>query len=197
MAQNTTAQTTFSALREQLLAEIGTTTTVEQIRLNGNDPTTIVPFTDYLEEVSLHYSELLSLPYTKCNGDGCVACKISNAVTKKYLMPVYLPLTKTIGVLPISESKKNGKLLPQILTKVTPDTFGYPMSITSLVQHTFGLVVHPSPLKDFDKLQEIEVFLEQLNSGSVKLDSIYKSMTNEELAQQESVKTRLEILGLA
>ena len=96
--------------------------TLEVVRL-GNDETAIIPFTADSEGIDLHYcSETEINSYVVCNGPDCVLCKIGRRKEERLLLPVYLPASGCVGILPVSRSLRPYALLPQISNVLKSDT---------------------------------------------------------------------------
>ena len=92
----------------------GATPSIEMVKFNENE-LAVIPFTPHGERVVLHYcSEPELNTYVPCLGDTCLLCRIVRKQDPRRLLPVYLPTAKTIGVLPVSESRTPHALLPQL-----------------------------------------------------------------------------------
>ncbi|MGH9038461.1 MAG: hypothetical protein ACRD0O_22110, partial [Acidimicrobiia bacterium] len=61
----------------------------EEVRLDQNDRL-LVPFTTSVERVSTHFLDYPSLRgYVRCNGPGCLLCRLGRKVDHRDLWPVY------------------------------------------------------------------------------------------------------------
>jgi hypothetical protein len=89
--------------------------TLERLRI-GETEIAFVPFSKETLSVDLHYCKESQISdYVQCNGDGCVLCRIGKSKTNRYLMPVYDPISKRIGILPVGDSFRPYALLPQLI----------------------------------------------------------------------------------
>src|SRR5262245_2744167 len=93
----------------------GTAPALELVRLSANQ-TAVVPFTTDTEVVRLHYLDDKEVKsYVRCNGTHCVLCRAGRSADERALLPVYLPASGAVEVLPISPNSRPGALRPRIL----------------------------------------------------------------------------------
>ena len=77
----------------------------------------IVPFTLDSETVTIHFCPEAEINgYLLCNGKGCVLCRVGRKQEPRILLPVYLPASGVVGILPLSMSCRPNSLLPQLGT---------------------------------------------------------------------------------
>ena len=167
---------------------------LELVQLRG-DETPIIPFTLEGDLVKLHYcAETEVGGYIHCNGDDCVLCRVGRKPTEKVLIPVYLPVSQSIGILPVSTSLKPGALLPQLATIQGAETR---MGIFLSEVGRFRFVV-----STFDLTEEIDTgeeaisrFLEKFKAGEVDLTSVYPRLENEQLSAISEIARLLRLKG--
>lgn len=167
---------------------------LEVVRL-GSDETAIIAFTAESEPIDLHYcSETEINSYVVCNGPDCILCRIGRKRDERLLLPVYLPASGCVGILPVSRSLRPYALLPQITNVlkagkpmvmfVTRDAAKYTVSTTELQ-------------KDVDGGEAaIKQFRDDYESGLLRLSSVYPSIDNEQLANVEEIARMMTLKGV-
>tara|TARA_B100001971_G_C18032592_1_gene453336 strand:+ start:162 stop:815 length:654 start_codon:yes stop_codon:yes gene_type:complete len=168
--------------------------TPEIVRL-GADETVVFPFTSDSEEVEVHYcSETDISSYILCNGDQCLLCRIGRHKDTKLLLPVYLPTSSRIGVLPVSRSLRPLALLPQISNVLKAKK---PM-VLFIVRDGAKFTVSSSEIPpDADGgEQEIKKFMVEYDAGQVDLTAVYPRRDDTELAQIEEISKMIKIKGI-
>jgi hypothetical protein len=158
---------------------------LEVVRL-GSDETAIIPFTADSEAVDLHYcSETEINSYVICNGPDCVLCRIGRKRDQRLLLPVYLPASGGVGILPVSRSLRPFALLPQISNVLKADK---PMVMFVTREGAKYIVSTAELQKDVDGGEAaIRRFLDDYEAGLHDLTSVYPRIDNEELAAVEEI----------
>jgi hypothetical protein len=169
--------------------------TLQLVRLNA-DEVAAVPFTPQVKEVILHYSEEPEIRgYVQCNGSGCALCRAGRKPEERLLLPVYVPASRSIGVLPIGRSCRPGALLPQLMPALRsgkrivlliskPDRARYQVGSVEL---TDGMD---------DGAAQIEAFNKRWEAGEVDLASVYPRVENRELETIPGITTMLRLKGV-
>jgi len=168
--------------------------TLDLVRLNF-DETAMIPFTSESVEVEVHYcSETEIRSYVMCNGPGCVLCRIGRKKDPRLLLPVYLPASGCVAILPVSPSLRPFALLPQIFNVleaeklmvifVTRDGSKYNVSTNELQ-------------KDVDCGEAaIKRFLDDYEAGLHDLSAVYPKINNPQLANIEKIDRMMALKGV-
>jgi len=167
---------------------------LEVVRL-GSDETAIIPFTADSEAVDLHYcSETEINSYVICNGPDCVLCRIGRKRDQRLLLPVYLPASGNVGILPVSRSLRPFALLPQISNVLKADK---PM-VMFVTRDGAKYIVSTAELqKDVDGGEAtIRRFLDDYEAGLYDLTSVYPRIDNEQLAGVEEIGRMIVLKGV-
>ena len=178
----------------ELLKNKNAPSSLELVQLRG-DETPIIPFTLEGELVKLHYCPETEIGgYIHCNGDDCVLCQVGRKPTEKVLIPVYLPVSQSIGILPVSTSLKPGALLPQLATiQGAERRMGVFLSKEGLyrfVVSTFDLT------EEIDTGEEvISRFFDKVNADEIDLPSVYPRLENEQLSAISEIARLLRLKG--
>jgi hypothetical protein len=154
--------------------------TLDVVRL-GHDETAIIPFTSDSDEVDLHYcSETEINSYVVCNGPDCVLCRIGRKQDPRLLVPVYLPASGCVGILPVGRSLRPFALLPQISNVLKAEK---PMVMFVTRDRAKFTVSTTEPQKDVDCGEAaIKRFLDDYEAGLHDLSAVYPKINNEQLA---------------
>jgi hypothetical protein len=167
---------------------------LETVRLTGSE-LPLVPFVSDATLVKLHYCEEPEIKgYVHCNGPGCVLCRAGREVAERFLLPVYLPTTGAVAVLPMSPSIQPGALRPLIMPALLskrrvalviskPDRFKHRVKVVAL-----------DPSHD-DGAGAIAGFLARWESGGIDLGSIYQRLADSDLAEIPAIATILKYKG--
>jgi len=180
------------------LLEITTAEVVESqlelVRLN-NDETAIIPFTADCEAVDLHYCPETEInSYVTCNGPDCVLCRIGRKIDKRLLLPVYLPASSCVGILPVSRSLRPFALLPQISNVLKADK---PMVVFVTREGGKYTVSTAELQKDVDGGETaIKQFLDDYAAGNHDLSTLYPRIDNEQLASVEEIGRMMSLKGI-
>ncbi|MBT3511423.1 MAG: hypothetical protein HN472_17995 [Nitrospina sp.] len=168
--------------------------TLEVVRL-GNDETAIIPFTADSEGIDLHYcSETEINSYVVCNGPDCVLCKIGRRKEERLLLPVYLPASGCVGILPVSRSLRPYALLPQISNVLKSDT----LMVMFVIREVGKYMISTKSLeKDMDGGElQIKEFLEDYAAGSINLIDLYPKIDNEQLLGVDGIQKMAALKGI-
>src|SRR5262249_19030644 len=85
---------------------------LEGVRLDANERL-LVPFTTSTRRVQLHYLDAPALRgYLRCQGPGCLLCRLGKEPETRDLLPVYDPVAQAVGVLAISPNLRPQALRP-------------------------------------------------------------------------------------
>lgn len=173
----------------------GTGPALEIVRL-GADQTPIIPFTPNAERIAVHYcSEPEISGYVQCNGSGCSLCKIGRRRDERLLIPVYLPASGVVGVLPVSPALRPHALFPQLaavlkaakpmVAFVARDRDRYTVSTAEI-----------GPDVDAGEVQ-IKAFLAEQTAGRGKLSNVIATYANDQLAGVPAIARMLALRGAA
>ena len=168
--------------------------TLEVVRL-GNDETAIIPFTADSEGIDLHYcSETEINGYVVCNGPECVLCRIGRRKEERLLLPVYLPASGCVGILPVSRSLRPYALLPQISNVLKSDT----LMVMFVIREVGKYMISTKSLeKDMDGGElQIKEFLEDYAAGSINLIDLYPKIDNEQLLGVDGIQKMAALKGI-
>jgi hypothetical protein len=169
--------------------------TLQVVRLNANE-VALVPFTSDTEGVNLHYVEEVEVrDYVHCNGADCVLCRAGRRAEERALLPVYVPATEAIAVLPISPSSRPGALRPQLMPilRLGKKVVLF-ISKPDQVRFNVGTVELKDGLDDGAPV--IKAFTEQWEVEKIKLASVYARLENADLAAIPAIGTMLRLKGL-
>jgi hypothetical protein len=173
---------------------------VELVRVDASD-VAIIPFTPTAVRVHLHYCHEPDLGgYVRCYkrspADRCVLCAVGRHRDERLLLPVYLPVGGSVGVLPVSTSQRPNSLLPQLLPFLKADA---PRSVLFVRRETIKFYVSSAALQpgDDDGAAVIKVFAERMRSEDVRLEEVYPLFGNEQIAQIPEIAKALHLRGLS
>lgn len=182
---------------KDLKSDSGEFAAPELIRIS-EDEKLVVPFTDEMAEVHLHYCEEPEIGgYVHCNGQDCVLCRAGRKASTKYLLPVYMPASKSVGILPLSSSMKPHMLLPQVMAAMDANDDQKLLTISKETNYKY--TVSTSPLPESADLggNVVSKFKESMDNGQVDLETLYQKIPNQSLAMVPKIKTILELKGVA
>jgi hypothetical protein len=164
---------------------------LSEVRLNANQ-TPVVPFTLDMVTVEVHYCEEPEVKgYVRCNEKDCVLCRAGKKLEERVLLPVYLPLTGTIGVLSISDSIRPGALKPPVMAALMsgrrlalliskPDRFKHEVETRSLeAGHDDGA-------------PQIAEFKRRWDADEVDLATVFQRLDNRDLAALPGIAKLLQ-----
>ncbi len=114
-----------------------------EIRVRA-DHRPIVLFTLERVPVVVHYcEEPVIRGYVRCNGDDCVLCKVGKERKQQGLLPVYDPVTESIGFLSVNSSLRPNALLPQLIDRFDEEV----PKVIFISREDYKYVVEPSDEK--------------------------------------------------
>jgi hypothetical protein len=149
-----------------------------------------------MQEVDLHWCEEAEINgYVRCNGEPCALCLAGKSRQPHGLLPVYLPASREVGVLPISSSSRPGALRPPILAALRDLR-----DVALLIRRRGGTyTVKPVPLgPDRDEgARAVAAFRDRWQAGEVDLAAAYRRLENRDLAGVPGVATLLRLVGVA
>jgi hypothetical protein len=153
---------------------------LEVVRLESSE-TIVVPFTADHETVHLHYCKESEIGgYVLCNGDDCVLCEIGRERVERRLLPVYLPVTACVAVLPISPSCRPGALRPQILP-ILGSAKRVALLIRKLSDNKYVVTTRNLTAGLDDGAKLIKDFSRRWDAEEVSLASTYAKWSNSDL----------------
>jgi hypothetical protein len=167
---------------------------IELVRLDRNE-TPLVPFTSEGVDAHLHYCQEPEIGgYVHCNGGDCVLCRVGKKTDQRLLIPVYLPASTSVGVLPVSPSLRPHALLPQLASVVKADK---PM-VMFISREGSRFIVSSRELKDNNDNGEaaIQKFKEDHEVGWGDLVAVYSRIENDQLAAIPEIARLLALKGL-
>jgi hypothetical protein len=175
--------------------ERGANQPLEVVRLDANE-TAMIPFGSDGEAVALHYCEATEVgAYVHCNGPGCVLCRCGRKAEERLLLPVYLPATGGIGVLPISPNSRAGALRPQLLP-ILRSRRRVALLITRPDRAKFTVSTIDLTDDMDDGAAVIKSFLDKWQAGEVKLASVFPRLDNRTLADIPGVASMAKLKGI-
>jgi hypothetical protein len=166
------------------------------VRLN-NDETVLIAFTSDGIMVRLHYCDDPEIrSYVHCNGEGCVLCRIGRTPEQRLLLPVYVPASRSIGVLAISPSSSPGALRPQLLPILRSPRR---MAVTIRRKDRVAFQVNAFELQEDvdDGGDVIAEFAQRWDAGLVDLTVIYPRRSNHELAEFSGIAAVMKLKRIA
>lgn len=155
----------------------------------------IIPFTAEGSQVSVHYrSEVDIQGFNLCNGPGCLFCRIGHKADQRILLPVFLPTSGEIGVLPVSPSMTPHSLLPQVIKALKSED----RCIIFIRREGSKYFVQQTDLtQDVEGGEEIITgFLDRYNRGEIDLAAVYNRVDNESLAQAPEIARMMALKGI-
>jgi hypothetical protein len=160
----------------------------------GENESAVIPFTADGVKVEIHYCPEPEIKaYVLCNGPDCVLCRIGRKKDGRNLIPVYLPTTGDVAVLPVSPSLRPHALLPQLANVLKA---GQPMLMFITRRQDRFTVSTRALEEDVDGGEDvIEVFKAEFDAGRIDLASVYSRIPNEQLAMLPEVARMLALKG--
>ena len=200
-AENTSTQTTNLVALSDWIATAdrdGRHAQLALLRLS-TEPAYVSLFTDQGADVRAHYleqSEIWAGGYVHCLGAGCPACAANIERKRSLLLPVADLTDGTVKVLRVPFEKGPGKLQTE-LTKILalPDRAAIVTKIVRTKNFQYVVDAHRQAASNPDVLAVVKRFLERLNAGAIKLQSVFGNLPAEEMAQHERVAKRLALEG--
>jgi hypothetical protein len=165
------------------------------IRLDENE-IPLIPFSSQGIMVQLHYCKEAEIQgYVRCNGTDCLLCRVGRKREDRYLLPVYAPTSRSVGVLAISSSSRPGALRPQLMPSLRSGRRAVWL-IRRLDRVAFRVTT--VDLKDGidDGAEIIADFLGRLKAGRVDLQAVYQRLDDRDLAEVPGVASMMRIKGI-
>ena len=186
---------TIDLLKEFEAASSLNRTVLERVRLDASE-IAIIPFTSEAAQVEIHYCKEPDInDYITCNGENCHLCKIGREKVTRRLLPVYLPESHAVGVLPVSTSLRPRALWPQ-LAQVLKDGSRRAVFISRVQGDSYTVTSTPLQGDVADGAEVIKTFLDGHQKGTIQLDSVYPRVANEELARLPEIAEMLKLKGV-
>jgi hypothetical protein len=169
-----------------------------EIRLDGNEHL-LIPFCTEVGEAVTHYLDYPSLRgYVRCNGEGCLLCRVGRQTELRDLLPVYDVIGGAVGVLPVSPNLRPHALRPQltpVLRRLKANERVL-LAVRKIDRTRYNVTTLPLPDDADDGADKILEFLEQFGAGAIDLGAIYQKLTDEELADVPEIATTLKVRGI-
>jgi hypothetical protein len=161
----------------------------------GSDQTAIIPFTSDSEAIDLHYCQETEISgYVACNGTDCVLCQIGRKPDQRLLLPVYLPTSQSIGILPVSRSLRPFALLPQLSSVLKADK---PMVMfVTRGGGKYSVATEELPKDAEGGESVIKQFIENYEAGRYVLSEVYPHIDNEQLRNVEEIGRMMSLKGI-
>jgi hypothetical protein len=160
----------------------------------------LVLFTTSMERVTLHYLDYASIrSYVRCNGSDCVLCRVGRQQEVRDLLPVYAPLDRVIGVLPVSTNMRPMALRPKLAPVLRQLKGGNGRALIAIRKLDAGKVVLdalPFSENADDGAAKIQEFHERLQAGEIGLARVYTQLANEDLAAIPEIGRAMQIKGI-
>jgi hypothetical protein len=175
--------------------ERGADQPLEVVRLDASEKA-LIPFSTDGEAVSLHFCDNKEIGgYVRCNGPDCVLCRCGRKADERLLLPVYLPSTGTVAVLPISPNSRAGALRPQLMPILRSGRrVALLISKPDRVKFTVSSVELDDGIDDGATV--IKEFVDKWKAGGVKLSSVFPQLDNRSLADIPGMATMLKLKGV-
>jgi hypothetical protein len=167
---------------------------LEVVRLGSNE-TAVIAFTPGSIEANLHYvNETEVGGYALCNGRNCLLCRVGRKYDERLLVPVYLPESGSVGVLPVSKSLRPAALLPQFASVLKADK---PL-VMFITREGAKYTVATQELRPEMDGGEVIIkrFLEDFEKGKIDLTSVYQKIENDQLASIEGIQRMMALKGI-
>src|SRR5262249_44440544 len=133
--------------------------------------------------------------YVHCNGPDCLLCRCGRKAEERLLLPVFLPTTGGIGVLPISPNSRAGALRPQLLPILRSGRrVALLISKPDRVKFTVSAIDLAHGMDDGATV--IKAFLGRWQAGEVKLASVFPRLDNRTLADIPGVASMAKLKGI-
>jgi hypothetical protein len=171
---------------------------LEIVRLDGNE-TTVIPFMSEGLPIHLHYCEQPDIGpgYVRCNQETengrCLLCDVGRHRDERYLLPVYLPEARVVGILAVSLSLRPKSLLAQLLAHLERTE-----PVVLFIRRegaNFTVASAPLPPGADDGANVIGAFRERFDCGEIVIESAFTSVPNSRLAVIPEIAHALALRG--
>lgn len=171
--------------------EASTSSSLPLIKI-GPDEIIFSPFMTKSIEVHLHYDPFIGR-YVQCNGKDCYLCAIGRNLVKKLLLPVYLPLSSEVGILPIAKSTRPFDLLPQIRAILKS---GKRLAVfASYIDRKYHVKTRELTEELDPGAEAIKAFLANQKGEELQLTPMYDRIPNEDLLEIPEIAAALRLKG--
>ena len=167
---------------------------LELVRLDRNE-TAVIPFTADGPRVNLHFCKEADInAYIVCNGEECILCRTGRDRAERILIPVYLPVSQTVGILPVGLSLRPFALLPQLGALLKADT----RKVIFITRDggNFLVSTRDFPEDTDDGAAAIRAYLDNYEAGRIDLIGVYPRMSNEQLLEIPEIARSAALKGL-
>lgn len=175
-------------------------TGLEIVRLNASDKL-LVPFMTSVVSTSVHWLEAGDhRGYVRCNGTPCVLCQIGDRPKQFDLLPIYDVMQQQVCVLPIGSDTRPNSLKPRMM-EMLRHLKAHPSQRLLVVVSKPTAVTYAVTWQDLPTAVEIRAsltskFKDRLESGAVRLESVYQQLSNDDLALFPKVASAMEARGI-
>jgi hypothetical protein len=165
------------------------------IRIDENE-IPLIPFSTEGIVVHLHYCKEAEIQgYVRCNGTDCLLCRVGRKREDRYLLPVYAPTSRSVGVLAISSSSRPGSLRPQLLPSLRSSR-----RVVWLIRRIDRVEFRVTTVDLRDDIDDgaeiIADFVGRWKAGRVDLKAVYQRLDDRDLAAVPGVASLMKIKGI-
>jgi hypothetical protein len=171
---------------------------LDEVRLDQNERL-LIPFTTSMARTTVHYLDFTSFRgYVRCNGAGCLLCRVGRKADSRDLLPVYDVVARAVAVLAVPPNVRPQALKPQLLPILARVAANERVLLALSKVDSYRYRATPLPLPDEadDGAEQIGEFLGRLESGSADLTAAILRLSNEELAAIPEVGTMAKVRGV-
>lgn len=172
---------------------------LELVRLDANEKA-IVPFTAKGKGATLHYcGEQEIRGYVHCNGSDCILCRIGRKKDERVLLPVYVPSIDAVGVLSVSNSLRPKSLRPQLLPILKSSETAGDLRVVFISREESVYHVSTRALPEDEQGDKVAIreFEADYDAGRVTLESVFVTISNENLLHVTEIARIASLKGLA
>jgi hypothetical protein len=169
--------------------------TIPLIRIDENE-IPLIPFSTEGIMVPIHYCKEAEIQgYVRCNGTNCLLCRVGRKREDRYLLPVYDPTRRSVGVLAISSSSRPGALRPQLMPSLR-SARRVVWLIRRLDRVEFRVTTVDLRVDIDDGAEIIADFVGRWEAGRVDLKAVYQRLDDRDLAAVPGVASLMKIKGI-
>jgi hypothetical protein len=179
-------------------AEAGNATALSAVRLGESD-TLLVPFTTSMCRVETHYVDSdAHRGYVRCNGEGCLLCRVGRHRDTRDLLPVYDVVARAVAVLPVPPSVRPHALRPQLMPVLRRLKDGDDRLLLSVRKSGYEYKVGTAPLPDDadDGAAAVATFQAAFDAGEIDLASVWPRLDDDTLAGIPEVASAMRAKGV-
>src|SRR5262249_9725003 len=150
--------------------------------------------------VQIHFLDFATYwGYVRCPGADCLLCRVGREPDTRDLLPVFDPVAKTVAVLAVSPNMRPQALKPQLtpVLRMLRDDRRVLAGIKKLDRSRYTVATFDMPADADDGAAEIQKFVEAFEAGSLDPRSVYRQMSNEELATIPEVASQMRLRSIS